>query len=206
MKVNAIAIGILIILITSINTYGQDWGVGIRLGDPSGVTLKKYMEGSAFELSIGRTHLFANTDYYNEQFDDWYVDNKFNYTDFQYIGYDASTPIGIQFHYLIQKEISRIGDERVSGLEWYYGFGGQVGFRSYTYDYRYKLESTADWFYAIGDEVTDLDIGVDGVIGLEYTFKDAPISLFTDVTLFMEVFDNPFLFWFQGGVGGRYRF
>ena len=50
------------------------------------------------------------------------------------------------------------------------------------------------------------DFGLDGIIGLEYTFKDAPISVFADLNLFMELLDDPFLPFLQGGVGGRYNF
>jgi len=193
-------------LTISIDTYGQDWGIGVKLGDPSGITIKRYMDGKALELSVGRTHFFNKKGYYNNRFNDWYGDKKFGYKDFQYLDYKSSAPIGLQLHYLIQKSLDKVADENISGLEWYFGFGGQVRFQNYTYDYRYKLEGSPDWLYATGEKVTDTDIGVDGVIGLEYTLKDAPISLFVETTLFMEVADNPFLFWFQGGIGGRYRF
>ena len=51
-----------------------------------------------------------------------------------------------------------------------------------------------------------MDRGVDGVLGLEYTFSEAPLAVFLDATLFMEVFDNPFVFWPQVGLGIRYNF
>ena len=51
-----------------------------------------------------------------------------------------------------------------------------------------------------------LDVGVDGVLGLEYTFPKAPVSVFLDGTLYMELFDDPFLFSLQGGTGVRFRF
>ena len=78
--------------------------------------------------------------------------------------------------------------------------------QTYTFDYRYKLFGSPEWYYAEGDRVTDIDIGADGVIGLEYTFNKIPLSLFVDATLFMEIVDQPFRFWFQGGIGARYNF
>src|SRR5690606_3855269 len=131
---------------------------------------------------------------------------KFGYSDFQYRGYSASTPIGVQVHYLFRKSINTVADEQISGLEWYYGFGGQFRYQTYTYDYRYKLSGDPNWYYEAGERVTDVDIGVDGVIGLEYTVEDAPVSVFLDATLFMEVLDDPFLFRMQAGVGARYNF
>lgn len=206
MKTYLILIGMALAVFISPMAHGQDWGVGVRLGDPSGITIKKYMEGDALELSIGRTHLFSRHGYYDDQFHHWYNDKDFGYKDFNYRGYKASTPIGVQLHYLLQKEITSVADEGISGLDWYLGFGGQARFQTYTYDYRYKIEGDNEWRNTTGERVTDLDLGVDGVIGLEYTFNDVPLSLFVDATLFMEVVDNPFLFWFQSGIGVRYRF
>lgn len=183
----------------------ENWGVGVRLGDPSGISVKKYTENNALEISVGRTH-WSGRRWYDNRFDDWYKDQKFGYSEFQYRGYSASTPIGIQVHYLYRKSINTVADEQINGLEWYYGFGGQFRYQTYTYDYRYKLSGDPNWYYETGERVTDFDIGVDGVIGLEYTFEDAPVSVFLDATLFMEVVDDPFLFWMQAGVGARYNF
>src|SRR5437868_6163704 len=44
------------------------------------------------------------------------------------------------------------------GLKWYYGGGGSIG------SYKYKPTNSSD-----------LAVSVDGVIGLDYKFKDAPI-------------------------------
>lgn len=200
----ALVVCVLMWIAMSTRAQAQDWGVGIRLGDLSGITVKKHMEGKALELSIGRTHMFPGR-YYEKHFDYWYKDKKYGYDDFRYIGYTNSTPIGIQFHYLIQKGIGQVLNESTSGLEWYYGFGGQLRYQTYTYRYWYKYPGT-DWIEENGEQVTDIDLGIDGVLGLEYTFSKAPISVFLDVTLFMEVIDNPFLFWGQGGLGARYRF
>jgi hypothetical protein len=193
---------------SSSNSLNQksNWAIGIRLGDPSGITIKKNMDNSAFELNIGRTHLWNGGDWYDGRFYDWYNKKNYVYQDFQYLGYRASAPIAFQLHYLIKNNINKLGNESIRGLHWYYGFGGQLRFQSYTFDYRYKYLGNTEWLYATGESVTDLDLGVDGVIGLEFRFKNSPISIFTDITLFMEVADNPFLFWFQGGIGGRYNF
>ena len=72
--------------------------------------------------------------------------------------------IGLQFHYLIHNEI--LTDE----LDWYFGAGGQVrnGYNN------------------------DFDLGIDGVIGLEYTFEGDQFSAFLDGNVFLEIIDNPF--------------
>ena len=53
---------------------------------------------------------------------------------------------------------------------------------------------------------TGVDLGADGVLGLEYTFRNAPLNLFMDGTLCMEIVDDPFWFRGQFGIGARYLF
>ena len=196
----------LFVLAISITAYGQNMGIGIRLGDPTGLTLKKHIGKNALEFSFGRSHLFSNHHWYNDNFDSWYLHQNFGYTDFQYQDYKASIPLGMQLHYLINKDIYKIGSEDIKGLQWYFGFGGQFRFRNYHYTYTYKVPGDPNWHYGTSRRVTDIDLGVDGVIGLEYKFDKVPFSVFIDMTIFMEVVDNPFLPSVQGGIGGRYNF
>jgi hypothetical protein len=221
MKFRIIFPALLVLLALTINSQTRDdsqnkksdaslsehpnWGIGVRLGDPSGITIKKYMSRTALELSIGRSHLYSNRSRYDRGFDDWYYDKNYGYKEFQYLGYKRSAPIGVQLHYLFHKPLTT-RDASVGNLDWYLGFGGQFRTQRYTYDFRYKREGSPDWYYSKGESVLDIDLGVDGVIGLEYMFKKVPLSIFGDVTLFMEVVDQPFLFWFQGGLGVRYNF
>jgi len=196
MKNIKIGLIIIAILLTGTSAFAQkkggnshnEWGIGIRLGDPSGLTVKKYFGSNSLEFSLGRSHTWYNDRYYDDYYHDYYDD----YKDYKVI----SDPIGFQCHYLFQKPISRIGDQRVGGLDWYYGFGGQLITQSY---YIYYNDGDREKF-------TDLDLGADGVIGLEYRFGSSPISMFLDLTLMMEVFDDPFYFWTNGGIGVRYNF
>jgi hypothetical protein len=55
-------------------------------------------------------------------------------------------------------------------LKWYYGFGAHVGFWNGDYTHGY-------W----GDPgVSYTVIGIDGILGLEYSFKEVPINLGID--------------------------
>ena len=185
-----------------------NWGLGLRLGDPSGITAKKYMDdGRALELSIGRTAFWGVNNRYRDRFDDI---GDFNYEFYDYEGSRIKSAIAIQVHYLFHNDLNIEG---VSGLQWYYGFGGQVRFISVAYDFRYGHDHDPDpddWdnhWHSGGEEVrTDFDVGADGVIGVEYTFENPKFSAFLDITLFLELFDNPFLFNGQSGVGARYNF
>ena len=184
----------------------HNWGIGIRGGDPAGISIKKYMDGKALEINFGRSHWFSGNGWYNNRFNDWYRDKDYTYSEFQYVGYRSSTPLGLQVHYLWQKDVGRVAESNMRGLDWYVGLGGQVRMQTYTFDYRYKLYGSPAWYYETGDKVTDLDLGADGVVGLEYTFNKIPLSMFVDATLFMEIVDQPFRFWMQGGIGMRYNF
>ena len=200
-----LAIALVLCAITA--TFGQQkWGIGLRLGDPTGITFKHYMEKTAIEINVGRTHNFSRGHWYNSRFKDWYADQNFNYSDFQYLGYRSSTPIAIQGHYLFRNPISSLGELQTNGLEWYFGFGGQIRHQRLEYDYRYKVSGSPFWNYRSGERVNDFDIGTDGVIGAEYFFNNIPLAVFVDITLFMELADDPFQFYGQGGLGARYLF
>jgi hypothetical protein len=55
-------------------------------------------------------------------------------------------------------------------LNWYFGFGGHVGFWNGDYTHRY-------W----GDPGTNYTvIGIDGILGLEYNFSEIPINIGLD--------------------------
>lgn len=56
------------------------------------------------------------------------------------------------------------------GLTWYYGVGGHVGI--------WDVPRHADWWTE--GEVTSPIIGVDAIIGIEYTFPNFPISISLD--------------------------
>jgi len=144
----------LVVLIVSQVGAQQDevkqykWGLGLRFGNPSAVSGKKYLSGgNAFELNIG--------------------------TDL------GSRSFMVNLHYLLHNDWDRL----TKGMDWYYGIGGQIqSGRGY------------------------VDVGVDGVLGAEYTFKNPHFSVFLDIIVFVEVIDDPLAVWFQGGVGFRYNF
>ncbi|HEY8400419.1 MAG TPA: hypothetical protein VIK89_04110 [Cytophagaceae bacterium] len=195
MKTNTNALVVLFLILLSFSTaFGQKksnsnasgLGVGIRLGEPTGVTGKLYTGNIAIELSVGRSSYWGY-DYYHHNRDRFYDKYGYYWHDYRY-----KNPISTQLHFLWHKPISQ-----VDGLDWYAGVGSQIRFQTFTYYW--------DGGYRRSGRHTNVDLGADGVIGLEYTLKDIPLSIFLDATLFMEFVDNPFAFWGQGGVGIRYN-
>ncbi len=170
----------------------KNWGLGLRFGDPLGITAKKYMGNNrAWEFVLGRpAGWWYGRGYYSDRFE-----RRSKYDDFDYDGYDGDFAISMQVHYLFHQDIPD-----APGLQWYYGFGGQLRFRGYDYHYR----DDNDRRYS--DRVIDVGVGVDGVAGLEYTFQEVPLSVFLDLTLYLEIIDQPFFIIGQLGAGVRYNF
>jgi hypothetical protein len=75
----------------------------------------------------------------------------------------------------------------VEHLNWYYGFGGHLG--SYS-----------------GNPVSGTVVGIDGILGIEYTFTEAPINIGLDWKPAFNIIGNS-AFWPDGGaLSVRYVF
>jgi len=71
-------------------------------------------------------------------------------------------------------------------LNWYYGVGGHVGFWN---------GNDVDW---VNDNDDYIVIGIDGILGLEYNFKEIPINLSIDWKPAMNIIGYSG-FWGDGG-------
>jgi hypothetical protein len=80
------------------------------------------------------------------------------------------------------------------GLKWYVGPGAHIG----VYNEHWHRD---DHIYKDGD----LSLGVDGVLGLDYKIKGAPINLSLDINPFLEILEHPY-FDVWGGLGIRFTF
>lgn len=179
--------------------HNYNYGIGLRAGDPAGLTLIKYLPNAkGLEVNIGRTAFYG---YDFKRHFEW----NDNFNDYKYVNARFKSALGVQLHYLSFQNINGL-----DGLQWYYGLGGQVRAFSVEYLYDYKVyygNGAGDYKWERRwDVAREIDFGIDGTVGLNYHFPTVPISLFTDVTLFGEIYNNPFRFWFQGGLGARYNF
>ncbi len=180
------------------NTSQQkNWGIGLRLGDPFGLSVKKYNRNKAWEFNIGRTSYWGWHGY-NDAFYDYKPFKDYRRVDIR--SAHATRALSIQAHHLWHRNFSD-----VSGLDWYYGVGGQLKSMNVRYRVRYE-DQYGIWYDNVYRNANFIDIGVDGIIGLEYTFRNAPISLFADFNLFLELISNPFVIHGQAGIGARFNF
>jgi len=98
-----------------------------------------------------------------------------------YRGFSSYNWVNIAAAYQIHNDI-----ESVDGLQWYYGAGASVFFFSFDNIF-------------VGDNSTTTSFGLQGYLGLDYTFADVPISITADwvPTFFINGFGNGF----SGGYG-----
>lgn len=179
----------------SIQAQQKNWGIGLRLGDPSGISVKRYLaRQKAVEFSLGRTWGYN----YSNAF---YRHSDYNREFYNYEWHHLRSAVSMQGRYLVHKEL---GLSDLPGLEWYYGVGAQLRF--FNVDYHYRYYGSGNGSIPRTDRVTETDLGLDGIVGLEYSWRDVPLTVFVDLNLFLELIDNPFLPFLQGGTGVRYYF
>ncbi|GAB3274337.1 hypothetical protein GCM10027347_47160 [Larkinella harenae] len=92
-------------------THAQtnNWAIGFRIGEPSGVNIRKYFgDNHAFDLNVGSYGgIYGNRRSYRK-------------------GVYKSVGLSVQGHYLWHGAIAKS-----QSLHYYYGFGGQVNSRRY---------------------------------------------------------------------------
>ena len=77
------------------------------------------------------------------------------------------------------------------GFGWYYWFGANIGF------WKDPVEAPND---------TDFFIGIDGIIGMEYTFETIPINLAIDWKPYFNIFTNTGFIADEFALSVRYAF
>lgn len=148
---------ILVLAAVTIGAHAQSYksAVGLRGGDPSGITFKTFISGSnAIELVAG---------------------SRFGWDNIVITGfYEYEQPTGW-----------------APNLDWYFGIGAHLGFWDNDASVEYDSNIMA---------------GVDGIVGLEYTFDDIPLNLSLDIVPSFNIIGHPSWFHMNGGISIRYVF
>lgn len=94
--------------------------------------------------------------------------------------------------------------ESTEGLKWFYGIGGHLGFfqRGGTY-WVYKNKGHHVYYFEEGG--SKAVPGIDFIIGMDYTFKNAPFNISLDVKPFMDFIEGTELY-FDGALSFRFVF
>src|SRR5690606_26981676 len=175
-------------------TWAQKQSLGLRMGDPIGLTYKKYTHtNKAIEFILGTAPPGWRSDYYQNSF---YEYSK--YDGFTYRSHKLRNPVYLQARYLLHYDIPVEGME--GKLEWYWGLGGMLKFGKIEYRYHDGPPGNNPGT----DTRNTLDFGPDGIGGVEYTFEDIPLNVFGEVSLLLEIADRPLTLQMFGAVGARF--
>lgn len=151
----------------------QSWAVGLRLGEPMGLNIRKYFgEDHAFDVNIGT---YGGL---------WGVNRKYGGA-----GRYKNVGLAVNANYLWLTNLSKSGNFKA-----HYGFGGQINSRR---NYPDRLN---------GNHENKIGLGGSGLAGVELFLAESPISVFTDVGLYIEVLPVPIFTHVQGGIGVRFNF
>lgn len=168
--------------------------IGVRLGDPMGVTYKRYIgKTKAVEFLIGTSSPAWHNAYYRNSFN-----SRDAYENYTYRSHTVESTLYLQARYLLHYNIY------VEGMpgkwDWYWGLGGMLKFARVKYWFQDELPP-----FKQSDVYNDVDFGPEGIAGMEYTFDEVPITVFAEVSLMLELFDRVSLRPYSGA-GARYRF
>jgi hypothetical protein len=180
-------------LLLSVSVYSQRQAIGLRVGDPVGLTYKKYFRRGikALEFGIGTTGAAWHENYYKNSF------KKIGrFQGFNYQSHIVESTIYLQARYMVNNQIVFEGIQ--GEWLWYWGFGAVA--KSARIQYRYNDNGTM-----FTREYTDIDLGPEIIIGTEYKIEGVPINVFGEVSLMGEIINRVGVRNF-GGVGIRYVF
>jgi len=174
--------------------WAQKQSLGLRMGDPIGLTYKRYTHtNKAIEFILGTAPPSWRRNYYENSF---YEYSK--YDGFTYRSHKLQNPVYLQARYLLHYHIPVEGME--GKLEWYWGLGGMLKFGKIEYRYHEGPPGNNPRM----DTRNTLDFGPDGIGGVEYTFEDIPLNVFGEVSLLLEIADRPLTLQLFGAVGARF--
>lgn len=187
---------LLLIIVGSAQAQEQKNGIGIRLGEPLGLTYKKYLpKEKAMEFIIGTADKGWGRAYYSGYFEE--LDE---YDDYIYRSHEVKSTFFAEARYLFQYKIPV--EDMKGSLKWYWGIGALLKVAKVEYHYQQMVSPNAN----LKDTRTDIDFGPEAIGGIEYTFQDAPVSLFGDTSLIFEIVDQPLKLRLFGAIGARYNF
>lgn len=174
-------------------------GLGIKLGDPFAVTYKYYPNkhiGIVADFGKSASGLYSR--YYSEVFEEYTQQDTVPPTDrVDYYSHKVNSDwvgeIKVLYH---------INAEKISpGLQVYTGLGWEL--RSLDITYNYQVLSEGKILAIDRNRFTQ---GIEGVLGIEYSYFKLPISAFMELEYYVDVHKDPGWRKVQGGVGLRYIF
>ncbi|WP_353959620.1 hypothetical protein [Echinicola jeungdonensis] len=161
--------------------YSQERSIGLRLGEPLGVTYKMFVdENFSLEGIVGRGSS-NSTAYYRRVFES----NKPTPGAF-YMGNSAGGALSLHGRVAYNEDVTPEFDITEGKLLAYGGAGFQLRSVNVEYVYRETGETTP-----LYESRNNFDFGPEAYGGVEYYLEDYPVNIFAEIGLFMEVVDRP---------------
>lgn len=175
---------------------GTIHGLGVRIGDPYGITYKAYFpKDLAFEVIAGSSFYGLYSNFIRNQFG-LFSEIAAN----EYLRHQTNFIYSIQMRALFQRDIS----PDYPRLQYYVGLGGQYRLIDADYTFRVPDAEPGRSFQTTNRRIATL--GPEAIVGLEYGWNFAPLTTFAEVNLLGEFVLDQFRFRSLGGLGARINF
>lgn len=173
-------------------------GLGVKFGDPFALTYKYYPNKHfAIAVDAGKSASGLYSTYYRDLFDQEIPDPGDTLSYYSHkVKSDWVGEIKLLYH--------MDGEKLSPGLQIYAGIGWEL--RSTTIQYDFMAQTTPDETKFFDQDVKRFTQGIEGVVGIEYSYFKLPISAFMEMEYYVDVMKDPGWRKVQGGVGLRYIF
>lgn len=175
--------------------------IGIKLGDPFGITYKYYPSKRwGIGVDFGRAASGLYSRYYSEIFSDYTQPDTIDLGEsVTYYSHKVKSDWVGELKALYYMDADKISP----GLRTYGGLGCE--FRSLSINYDYQVRAGGE------DQIEEISrdrfsMGVEAVLGIEYSYFKLPISAFMELEYYIDVIKDPGWRKVQGGAGLRYVF
>lgn len=176
-------------------------GIGIKVGDPVALTYKFYPNKKlSFAVDFGKSASGLYSRYYREKFNEYInSDTLSDDSEVDYLNHKVKSDWVTEFKVMYNFEAEKIAP----GLQFYIGAGWEWRSTQLKYDYIFTYKADPKFQSFDRNHFTQ---GVEGVIGIEYSYFNLPISAFIELELYNDIQSDPEWRHTQGGIGVRYVF
>lgn len=192
---------IIFLMLLPLLGIAQERGAGIRLGDPFSLTYKDFIEDYlSLEVMLGSGGV-NDANYYRRSFD-----NNPPAPNAVFSGFSASRGVSINGRLALHEDITDMFEITQGYLLGYIGVGAQLRTTQVNYSYFVPTDNLQNTGGVLRiEDRSNVDFGPEAFVGAEYYFDEAPISVFAEIGIFLELIDR-INFRGQGGIGVRYLF
>lgn len=188
-----------LVTFSGFSAFSQEYELGLRLGEPYGVTFKTALfDTYTLEAIIGRGSPNSGN-YYRRSFE-----NNPPLSSAIYEGQQVAGAFSAQLRMAYEQSLNADFEITEGNLIGYAGAGVQV--RSTTITYFYRTPAAGEGVSARTESRGNADFGPEGFIGSAYYFEELPLGVFAELGLFMELLDRFGHLKVQGAIGARYVF